>query len=281
MQFHVIPPHPKLSKLIMHLLVTEFNGGESRIPAGLSASMMFFVRGKAKIVTENGDLLESDRFFLRGPYMTPVHAVYDSETICISFCFIPGMLQAALGLSVADLVGQQVPVQDVVDPLRVEQLLQQIGQDCTIQEMVQLFQEFLLDILDHRPKQSLANSFLAAHKKMFIPLLDLSLYFGIGQRQLERRVRELFGLNLRDVRRVTRFGLTLPRIIDQSASWGDLTRIAQESGYYDQAHMHREFTELAGISPAQLLQKIASNDPGYWLYRLNQSDFKNLFIAVD
>jgi AraC-like DNA-binding protein len=60
-----------------------------------------------------------------------------------------------------------------------------------------------------------------------------------------------------------------------------LTRLAHESGYYDQPHMHREFVELAGISPAQLIQRISSQDPGYWVYRINPEQAHRLFMPVD
>ena len=106
------------------------------------------------------------------------------------------------------------------------------------------------------------------------------LLFGIGERQLERRMREAFGVNLRDARRVVRFGWSLLHIIGMPVGWGDLTRIAHDSGYYDQAHMHKEYLDLAGISPIALLQKIASNDPAYWLYRLSEQDTKKLFLPV-
>jgi AraC-like DNA-binding protein len=148
-------------------------------------------------------------------------------------------------------------------------------------DYVQMFQEFLLATLDLSQKQHIGEAFLAAHQKMFFPLIDLAAFFGIGQRQLERRVQTAFGVSLRDVRRITRFGLCLQRIIGHPVGWGDLTRIAQESGYYDQAHMHREFYELAGIAPVQLLQKIAGDDPAYWMYRMRREDFKNLFIPID
>jgi AraC-like DNA-binding protein len=174
-----------------------------------------------------------------------------------------------------------LPMHEVSDPIRVSKLLLAMDERRSSNEYAELFQDFLLEILDHKKKAGMGAAFLAAHQKMFFPLIDLSLHFGIGERQLERRVREAFGVNLRDTRRIARFGFSLLRIIGHSISWGDLTRIAHDSGYYDQAHMHREYVELAGISPTALLQKIASKDPAYWMYRLSQIDAKNLFLPIE
>lgn len=280
MQLHVIPPHPKLAKLIMHMMALEVDACESYFPAGLCPSIMLFIRGGARVEQADGSFLPSTRFLLRGPFSQPTHSFTEPGTLLISVCFRPGMLYQATGILPADLLSGFQAMQDVFDPVRVNGLLAAMDGVHSISDYVALFQDFLLDTLKHQRKTGMGESFLAAHQKMFSPLIDLSLYFGIGERQLERRVREAFGVNLRDTRRIARFGWSLLHIIGMPVAWGDLTRIAHDSGYYDQAHMHREYIELAGISPIALLQKIASDDPAYWIYRLSQSDTRKLFFPV-
>jgi AraC-like DNA-binding protein len=280
MSIHVFPPHPKLAKLIMHILVLELDACESYIPASLSPSVMLLIRGSVQVEQADGSLLTVPRCILRGPFNQAVHSFSAPKTLSISVGLRPGMLHQATGIFPASVLASYLPMQEVTDPMRVSRLLAAMDEPREIADYVTLFQNFLLETLDHQKKPSMGASFLAAHQKMFSPLLDLSLYFGIGERQLERRMREAFGVNLRDARRVVRFGWSLLRIIGMPVGWGDLTRIAHDSGYYDQAHMHKEYLELAGISPIALLQKIASNDPAYWLYRLSEQDTKNLFLPV-
>jgi AraC-like DNA-binding protein len=281
MQLHVFPPHPKLAKLIMHISVLEWDAPESYLPASLIPSLMLFIRGGARVEQPDGSLVDSPRFILRGPYTMPSHSFPSPGAITISVGFRPGMLFQAMDLLPADLLSRVLPMNQVSDPIRVNKLLLDMDERRTSDGYAQLFQDFLLETLNHQKKAGMGAAFLAAHQKMFFPLIDLSLHFGIGERQLERRMREAFGLNLRDTRRIARFGFSLLRIIGHSISWGELTRIAHDSGYYDQAHMHREYLELAGISPAALLQKIASNDPAYWMYRLSQAEAKNLFLPIE
>lgn len=281
MQLHVFPPHPKLAKLIMHISVLEWDAPESYLPASLIPSLILIIRGGARVEQLDGSFLDSPRFILRGPYTVPTHSFPTPGALTISVGFRPGMLYQAMGILPAELLSRVLPMHEVSDHLRVNKLLLAMDEEHSSDEYAQLFQNFLLDTLDYKKKAGMGAAFLAAHQKMFFPLIDLSLHFGIGERQLERRVREAFGVNLRDTRRIARFGFSLFHIIGHTVSWGDLTRIAHDSGYYDQAHMHREYLELAGISPAALLQRIAGNDPAYWMYRLNPIDAKNLFLPTE
>jgi AraC-like DNA-binding protein len=281
MQLHVFAPDPRLAPLLMHFLVVEYDGGESRLPARVSPALMLAVRGSGDVIETDGSLTRHPRFTLNGAVMSPRHTVNDAGTIGIFVMFRPGALQQVLGISAADITSRSIPMSEVVDPLRVERFLRQLDEERPIAEYVALLQEFLLANLKPEPKRSIAADFMAAHQKLFFPVVELASHFGIGARQLERRVQQAFGLSLRDMRRIARFGLTLPRLLAPSVAWGDLTQIAQESGYYDQAHMYREFVELSGLSPIQLVQKIASDDPAYWLYRIRQPDFNKLFIPVD
>lgn len=281
MQLQVFPPPPKLAKLIMHISVLELDGPESYLPASLNPSIMLFIRGGVRIVQPDGSLLDCPRFILRGPYTSPAHSLVEAGTLTVSVGFRPGMLHQALGIFPADVLCSFRTMHEVTDRQRVSDLLSAMDANHSSDEYALLFQDFLLETLAHQKKSGMGAAFLAAHQKMFFPLIDLSLHFGIGERQLERRMREAFGMNLRDTRRIARFGFSILRIIGHPVGWGDLTRIAHDSGYYDQAHMHREYLELAGISPAALLQKIASQDPAYWMYRLSQNDARDLFLPVD
>ena len=45
--------------------------------------------------------------------------------------------------------------------------------------------------------------------------------------------------------------------------------------------MVRDFRELAGLAPAQLLARAAGSDPAYWVYRIAPDDFDKLFFQFD
>ncbi|MFJ9448007.1 helix-turn-helix domain-containing protein [Kitasatospora sp. NPDC101235] len=78
---------------------------------------------------------------------------------------------------------------------------------------------------------------------------DLAVATGRGSRRLQVLFREQIGLPLQSVSRILRFqrALTLP-----SETRRSLADLAALCGYYDQAHMTRDFRDLAGLTPAQL-----------------------------
>lgn len=70
---------------------------------------------------------------------------------------------------------------------------------------------------------------------------------GLSPRQLERLFAEAVGLSPRMARRVARFRGAIDRLgREPSIAW---TRLALDSGFYDQAHLVRDFRALAGLTP--------------------------------
>ncbi|RZI40932.1 AraC family transcriptional regulator [Herbaspirillum sp. HC18] len=275
----IIPPHPQLASVLLHLMVLDADGRESHLPAGLSPCIILFARGMGGIIEADGSRRIQSRFFLSGPFMTPRHSYSEPGTLSISVMLRPGMLQEAMGLAVTDIMNRYVSMEEIAGEEKVAAFFKLLDEAQSIPDYVALFQDFLLSTLKLKGRKGYGELFIGARHKIFFPMLDLVTYFKVGERQLERRVRATFGVSLRDIRKLARFGLTLPLLSERRLAWGDLTRVAQEAGYYDQAHMHREFVEFSGFSPAQLLQKIACDDPAFWPYRILPEDFKKLFLA--
>src|SRR5215510_14426082 len=71
-----------------------------------------------------------------------------------------------------------------------------------------------------------------------------------------RRLRELFlrevGVPAKRLARVERFRAAVERLA--RAPRGALADVADASGYYDQAHMNRDFRALAGMTPGAYLR---------------------------
>lgn len=74
---------------------------------------------------------------------------------------------------------------------------------------------------------------------------------GAGERQLRRRCQAAVGYGPATLRRVLRFRRFVSRI-DAADGPPDLALLAAETGYADQAHLTRECTRLAGLTPAAL-----------------------------
>jgi AraC-like DNA-binding protein len=82
-------------------------------------------------------------------------------------------------------------------------------------------------------------------RKGRVSIDDLAEDAGLSSRQFRRQCLILSGLTPKRLCRVIRFRHALSQIGSRQ-SWADL---AQECGYYDQAHMINEFRELGGSTP--------------------------------
>jgi AraC-like DNA-binding protein len=74
---------------------------------------------------------------------------------------------------------------------------------------------------------------------------------GLSRRQLERRFLVAVGLTPKRLSRITRFQRLLTLLgRDDMSGW---TGLAFRCGYYDQAHLARDFRDLAGCAPGEYL----------------------------
>jgi AraC-like DNA-binding protein len=76
---------------------------------------------------------------------------------------------------------------------------------------------------------------------------------GVGERRLQRAFDHAVGLGPKALARVLRFRRAVAEIGRARASGAAIpwARLAQETGYADQAHFIREFRGLAGLTPAR------------------------------
>ncbi len=74
---------------------------------------------------------------------------------------------------------------------------------------------------------------------------------GLSQKRLVRTFEEKVGLKPKTLSRVLRFQTVLKRL--ERASRVSWSFVAQEAGYYDQAHFIRDFESFSGLRPSQYL----------------------------
>lgn len=290
----VLPPPAALKHVLRHILVKEMDGGCSSVPVVFSPMICLTLRGRAILIDSQGQEIIVPPYILQGPSPTPQRVYYHGKTLLISVSFCTGMLQQSTGITMARILNAYHPLETLFDPEACDKLKvstsdlltehqARYGNDAAatpalLAAILDLFQIFLLHVLKPAASLNFARDLVAARERLYIPLAQLAGFFGIGERQLERRLLKVFGFSLRDIRRIARFGHCMPLLLKQGQGWGDLTQIAHEAGYYDQAHMYRDFLDLAGVTPAQLMQHVVSKNPEYWLYQIASPDFENLFL---
>jgi len=119
-----------------------------------------------------------------------------------------------------------------------------------------IFQSFLYTVFR---KNQIAEAPVIAYciqeirkAKGLISVEDLSYKTGYSNRQLLRQFDRLVGLSPKEFARITKFLNSLDILARHPGC--NLTNVAYEGGYYDQAHFIRDFKEYSGLTPREYLQ---------------------------
>ncbi|CAL93447.1 AraC family transcriptional regulator [Azoarcus olearius] len=277
----VIPPHPALAPWVHHILVMGLDVCTSQLPSALSPCLTVFARGGSRLEHADGSLQPVPRASLTGPYLHARRSRVAPGTVFLALMFRPGCMDEALGPAVAEVRERIVPLEDIAPAGAVGELLERIDASADPHAWATATQAVLLRMLRPTRDPARCAALLGERANLFQPARLIADRLGIGERQLERRIARAYGANLRELRRIARFGFTLAAMTARPPARGELTRIALDFGYYDQAHMDRDFRALAGLAPGALLRAIAGDDPGYWLYRFRHRQFRDLFLPDD
>jgi transcriptional regulator GlxA family with amidase domain len=95
---------------------------------------------------------------------------------------------------------------------------------------------------------------LSAGGEETLRIADIADQLGVSERTLRRDITQWVGLSPKRLSRILRFQRTLALL---RTSQLDLCTTAFNSGYADQAHLGREFRELAGLTPSAYLQSFS------------------------
>ena len=122
----------------------------------------------------------------------------------------------------------------------------------TFDERVCFMQSLVLQKQPSLHQQEMClSSFLASAEEVH-SVAQMASICCYSTRQLHRKVQELFGMSSEVLLRFKRYQQALNRMHHSTET---LTRIAYDSGYYDQAHFNREFKEYTGLTPGDYRQR--------------------------
>jgi AraC-like DNA-binding protein len=152
-------------------------------------------------------------------------------------------------------------------------LLRVTAQAASLSEKVTAVENFLTDCLTTANHNSwplaLAGKIVDSTGKVSVD--QLANDAGISSRQLERRFLREVGLGPKLLGRIIRFQQVFRAVEQCNAAWAD---VALECGYYDQAHLIRDFNQFAQQTPAVLFSSQSALTESF-TRKQRRSDFYN------
>lgn len=186
--------------------------------------------------------------------------------------FKPGGAAAFIPSDLSEIRNDEVALESLWGPKGrdVHEAVINAGSD---EDRIRILESFLLGLLRGAPVDGRVDEAVRLIERRHgrIAIGEFSAHVNWSPRQLERQFLRRIGIAPKELARTVRFQALLHRARGSPADWASL---AVDCGFFDQAHMIREFRRFSGESPEAFLGQ------DYTLYELfafyaATSDFSN------
>jgi AraC-like DNA-binding protein len=210
---------------------------------------------------------------LGGLHSSPALIRHDGAQSGIQLALKPPGVRALLGLPAGELAELDVPAEAVLGGVGAE-LRERVRGACGWPERFAVLDEILLRQVLTAKDEAVAPEVLWSWRQLLqaggaVRVADLAAGTGWSGRHLASRFRAEIGLTPKAAARVVRFDRARRRLVEHAGGAGQagyqLADLAAETGYFDQAHLAREFRALAGVPPSQwLAEEFRNVQAGTW-----------------
>jgi AraC-like DNA-binding protein len=156
-----------------------------------------------------------------------------------------------LGEGMLDFLDAQIGLDELFSASRTSQLEEILARAKTSAERFAHVEKFFIANLRTRqadPVTARAAALLRRYPRLRI--CQLAARLEMSERQLLRNFYAMFGMSTKQFARIARVERVMAARA-RGATWRD---VAYKLGFSDQAHMINEFTEIVGVSPAELVR---------------------------
>jgi AraC-like DNA-binding protein len=237
-----LPPPPALAPYVSCLWVQRVGDGDAHYEQPILPDACI------DVVAAGG------RVVMAGPATRAVSARFEPGAEVAGVRFRPGTAPPLIGVGASEIRDTEVPV-GALWGRPGERLAARAAEATGVAARLGLLVDAVAGRLDgaHGIDRVVTGLAAALAQGPAVPLPAVARAAGLSERQLRRRVETAVGYPPRTLARVLRFQRFLAAARSAPAGRRDLSRLAAESGYADQAHLTRESRRLAGLPPAALL----------------------------
>jgi AraC-like DNA-binding protein len=253
-------PAPGVAPLVERYVGYAMTGFPAGLHRGVPSRHLTFIVSigpQIDVVAQPENAQEPDlyRCVIGGLQATPALIAHDGVQEGVAFELTPLGARALLGMPARALWNTSLELDDLVGPVGAE-LWERLQVTSGWRERFAVCDEVLGRLVrDDRPGavpelQHSWRMLVDSHGQ--VPVADIASEVGWSRQHLGRRFRDEFGLSPKLAGRVVRFERAC-RMLRSTPSFVSIAQVAATCGYYDQAHLTRDFTELAGCPPARWL----------------------------
>jgi len=256
MNYQTFQPHSDLESLVKCYWTLEVPAGSNSqrqriIPDGC-IEMAFILGDDIKRYTSEDEFILQPRAMVLGQTIEPFYIKPTGYVNSFAVRFYPYGFANFVTTPIKNLANKETPIELLFGEKPAKELEQKIIQATDTKERIEIIENFLLEIFKNKGTidsivKSTVDTILSTKGNIPINAIlkeDLS-----KRRQLERKFAKQIGISPKQLSKVIRLQAALKLLLNQQSE--NLTKIAYESEYYDQAHFNRDFKEFTGINPKE------------------------------
>lgn len=203
---------------------------------------------------------------LGGLHTVPALVTHDGRQSGIQVAVSPLASRPLFGMPARELARIDAHAADVIGPRRVDEIRARLLESRDWPDRIAVLESLLRGLV--RPAHAVPAEIRYAWRRLRhsggrIPIRTLAEETGWSARHLQTRLRTETGLTPKEAARVIRFDRARHALAHAPET--GLSALAAECGYFDQAHLVREFQALAGCTPRTwLAEEFRNIQDGHW-----------------
>lgn len=217
--------------------------------------MAFILGDDIKRYTSGDEYIIQPRAMVLGQTIEPFFIEPTGYVNTFAIRFSPYGFANFVTMPLKDLANKETPIEKLFGEKTAKELEIKIIRATNSIQRIEIIETFLLDKLNEKSTinnivKTTINALLATNGRASISTIlkeDLS-----KRRQLERNFIKQIGVSPKQLGKVIRLQTALKMLINKKSE--NLTDIAYESEYFDQAHFIKDFKEFTGINPKKFLE---------------------------
>lgn len=254
MRYREIKPTPRLRTFVECFWTLEGERAadasppERILPDGCVELILNF--GDRFLQHVDGERRRQPRNFVVGQMTGPILISASGVVRLLGIRFQPGGTRPFVDLAANEITDRVVELGGLSREFE-RGLLECCEHAFELDQKIAAIEGFLASRLGHGKfdGNSLALAASIIERRGLVSVDQLASCAGVSSRQLERRFLQEVGLGPKLLARIVRFQQVF-RAVESNPAWAD---VAIECGYYDQAHLIRDFNQFAQQTPAVLL----------------------------
>lgn len=258
MNYQTFQPHPDLEPLVKCYWTLEVpydkNHQRQRIIPDGCIEMAFILGDDIKRYVSDNEFILQPRAMVIGQTIEPFYIEPTGNVNTFAIRFYPYGFANFVTAPIRHLANKETPIEILFGEKSGKELEQKIVQAPNTNERIRIAESFLLNKLQEKVTidnivKSTIDTLLSTRGSVAIKNIlkeDLS-----KRRQLERKFLKQIGISPKQLGKVIRLQTALKLLLNQKGD--NLTKVAYESEYYDQAHFIKDFKEFTGTNPKEFL----------------------------